>query len=150
MDASNGMSIPSNSIYPVASVPASNNNPQSTKVDYYSNGPSVIPDLSMKRSVSTPVNHFPASVPGLRNHPVGNLSNNVTLGIGHPIPREHSNLQNVTMNYNNQFSNANAIGRSQSSMSHSRTPIASKSNNMTDLHSVVSDPAPLKARHIHL
>ncbi|CAI4916906.1 CPS_HP_G0055420.mRNA.1.CDS.1 [Saccharomyces cerevisiae] len=145
LDASNDMSIPSNSIYPVASVPASNNNPQSTKVDYYSNGPSVIPDLSMKRSVSTPVNHFPASVPGLRNHPVGNLSNNVTLGIDHPIPREHSNIQNVTMNYNNQFSNANAIGRSQSSMSHSRTPIASKSNNMTDLHSVVSDPGSSKS-----
>lgn len=144
LDASNDISIPSNSNYPITSGPALNNNPQSTRADYYNNGPNLIPDLSMKRSVSTPVNHFPLSVPGLRN-PVGSLPNNVTLGIDHPVPREHSNLQNVTINYNNQFNNANAIGRSQSSMSHSRTPVASKSNNMTDLHSVVSDPGSSKS-----
>ena len=143
LDASNVMTMPFNSSYPIASGPTLNNNPRSTNLDYYNNGLNVISDLSMKRSASTPVNHLPTSVPALRN-PVGSLPDTVTSGMDHPRPREHSNLQNVAINYNNQFNNVNAIERSQSSMSHSRTPVAFKSNNMTDLHSVVSDPGSSK------
>ncbi|CAI4054826.1 hypothetical protein SKDZ_02G0420 [Saccharomyces kudriavzevii ZP591] len=143
LDASNIMSVPSNSSYPMAPGNTSNNNLGSTNVDYYNNGPGSILDLSMKRSVSTPVNHLPTSVPGSRN-PISGLPNAVTLAIDRPGQREHSNLQNVPVYYNNQFNNTNVIERSQSSMSHSRTPVASKSNNMADLHSVVSDPGSSK------
>ncbi|CAI1803865.1 hypothetical protein SEUBUCD646_0B00570 [Saccharomyces eubayanus] len=145
LDASTIIPVPSNSGYPLISNTISNNDPRNTNLDYHNIGLNAIPDnLSMKRSVSTPVSHLPASVPGIRN-PIAGLSNTVKLAMDHQGQRQHSNLQNVAVNYNNnQFDNANPIERSQSSMSHSRTPVASKSNNMTDLHSVVSDPGSYK------
>ncbi|EJS44625.1 sef1p [Saccharomyces arboricola H-6] len=144
LDSSSIMSMPSNPIYSTTLGPTLYNNTRNANTNYYNNGPNSIPDLSMKRSVSTPVNHLPTSVPGLRNSIAG-LPNTVALPMGHTGQREHSNLQNVALNYNNnQFNNTNIIERSQSSMSHSRTPISSNPNNMTDLHSVVSDPGSSK------